>query len=137
MSKVQADRTEVVQHLQMIQLVIARMNSNSFLLKRWSLVLLVAFLLYGQRDENTISLALAGLGVFSILAFWLLDSFYLWQERGYVALHNAVRIREKTEFDMRGMVHDVSYLNVVSSKTILPFYTFEVLIVLSLIIIQK
>ena len=41
-----------VAHLEMIQRVIARMASNSFLIKRWSVTLVVALFALAAADRN-------------------------------------------------------------------------------------
>ena len=114
-------REEVIQHLQMIQAVIARMNSNSFSLKRWGLAFLLALIFLISNTEAD-QLIVALIGSITIMVFWYLDSFYLWQERGYVALYNKIRQQKKTDFEMRGLVGEVKFANVFFSKTICVFY---------------
>ena len=117
------EREEVIQHLQMIQAVITRMNSNSFSLKRWSLALLLALIvLYSNAGIDIDKEIVAWFGLFAIVVFWYLDSFYLWQERGYVALYNKIRKQKKTDFAMRGLVGEVKFVDVLFSKTIFLFY---------------
>ena len=125
-------REEVIQHLQMIQGVIARMNSNSFLLKRWSIALTIALLVYIHANIGQINyIAIAVLNM-PIIAFWLLDSVYLRQEKGYVALHDKVCKRDKTDFEMRGLKKKFNFWSVAFSKTICSFYLIEILLLNSL-----
>ena len=77
-----------IAHLQMIQAVITRMGSNSFLLKGWS-VTLVAGLFALAASGGKWSYAM--LGLLPSLSFWWLDAYYLRQERLFRKLHDAVR----------------------------------------------
>jgi hypothetical protein len=74
------DRRE---HLRMIQAVIARMASNSFLLKGWSVTLAAALIAIGAK-EAALAIAITAAG--PVVAFWALDGYYLLQERRYRAL---------------------------------------------------
>jgi hypothetical protein len=76
-----------VEHLKMVQAVIARMAQNSFLLKGWSVTLVTAMnalAISGKRPGYAI------LALFPALAFWGLDAFYLRQERLFRALHQTI-----------------------------------------------
>lgn len=76
-------------HLQMIQAVITRMATNSFWLKGWSITLISALFALAANKINTSAVFVAYLpwGV-----FWLLDGYFLWQERLYRALYDQVRV---------------------------------------------
>lgn len=80
-----------IEHLKMIENIIERMAKNSFQLKGWAmtLVTLVGALSANDADKRFIILAFI-----PIIVFWLLDSFYLQQERRYKALY-----RETTEMN--------------------------------------
>lgn len=80
-----------IEHLKMIESIIERMAKNSFQLKGWAmtLVTLVGALSANDADKRFIILAFI-----PIIVFWLLDSFYLQQERRYKALY-----RETTEMN--------------------------------------
>jgi hypothetical protein len=74
-------------HLEFIQGVINRHNSNSFTLKGWSITLISAlFALSGTISEPNVVL----IGLIPIFLFWGLDAFYLANERCFVDLYNAV-----------------------------------------------
>jgi hypothetical protein len=92
----EADR---IKHLELIQALVTRMESNSFLLKGWSLTSSAA--LFGFALEGTApGLALAGMG--ASLALGTLDAFYLRRERLFRRLYEAVRTRDARvgEFSM-------------------------------------
>ena len=84
--------TERLAHLQMIQGVISRMATCSFAVKQWAVALVAVA---GTLD-------LTSLGGFSwtlpvpLLALWLLDAWYLDQERLYRDLYDYVRAGNDT-----------------------------------------
>ena len=86
-------------HLELIQGVINRMAGNSFHLKGWSVVLVSALFALGASDANVNFVYLAFLPA---LAFWVLDGYFLWQERMYRKLYDAVRAEtdEAPDFSM-------------------------------------
>jgi hypothetical protein len=73
-------------HLDHIQAVIARHNSNSFMIKGWTITICTAILaIAGTWKEPLLSL----IALVPIIVFWVLDSFYLANERCFVSLYNA------------------------------------------------
>jgi hypothetical protein len=73
-----------LEHLKLIQAVITRMASNSFLLKGWS-VSLVAGLAALAKVESDKDIAWISCGV--LVVFALLDIYYLSLERAYRKLY--------------------------------------------------
>lgn len=74
-------------HLDHLQGVITRYNSNSFMIKGWTITICTAILaLAGIWKEPLLSL----IALVPITVFWVLDSFYLANERCFVSLYNAV-----------------------------------------------
>ena len=86
-------------HLELIQGVINRMAGNSFHLKGWSVVLVSALFALAGSDKNVYFVYLAFLPA---VAFWVLDGYFLWQERMYRKLYDAVRAEteEASDFSM-------------------------------------
>ncbi|CAL2106519.1 membrane hypothetical protein [Tenacibaculum sp. 190524A02b] len=75
----------VEKHLDYIQSVISRHNSNSFMIKGWTITIVSAiFALAGSLKEPILAI----IPVMPILVFWYLDSFYLANERCYISLYN-------------------------------------------------
>jgi len=73
-------------YLDHIQAVIARHNSNSFMIKGWTITICTAILaIAGTWKEPVLSL----IALVPITIFWILDSFYLANERCFVGLYNA------------------------------------------------
>lgn len=79
---------ERVKHLEMIQAVIARLASNSFLVKGWSITVAGAFSGFAltTREEW-----LAAVGILSLIFFWAMDTHFLRSERLFRALYEQVR----------------------------------------------
>ncbi len=111
-------------HLQMIQGVVNRLSQNSFLLKGWSVVLVSALfaLSAGERKMYFIYLA-----YFPVIAFWMLDGYFLWQERLFRALYDLVRGLKDEEIDFAMDVSVVKsrvkpWQDVIFSPTLLGFH---------------
>ncbi len=114
---------EKLKHLEFIQNVITRMNSNSFTIKGWNITIVSAFLALYASSKN-IDFLLAGLP--AIFIFWYLDSFYLTQERRYRELYSKV-VKNKNDdaevFDMNASVYaNKTLISSFFSLTILPLY---------------
>lgn len=80
----------------MIEAIIERMAKNSFQLKGWSMTLiaLVGAISAQGSDKRFILLAFI-----PILGFWILDSFYLQQERKYKQLYKNVAEQDESQID--------------------------------------
>lgn len=87
-----------LKYLEWIQSIIARQAANSFLLKGWSVTLLAGLFALSLQSNDRHLLWLACLPV---LAFGLLDAYYLHQEKRYVALFNFVQRGQISETQIR------------------------------------
>jgi hypothetical protein len=74
----------------MLQGVISRLSQNSFQLKAWAVMLAVALQVFLKGEVAPAYLFVPALPV---LAFWLLDSWYLRRERVFRCLFDQVRQR--------------------------------------------
>lgn len=85
-----------IKHIEMIEAIIERMAKNSFQLKGWSMTLitLVGAISAQGSDKRFILLAFI-----PILGFWILDSFYLQQERKYKQLYKNVTEMDESKID--------------------------------------
>ena len=72
-----------LEYLRMIQGVIARLSQNSFQLKKWAVTLPVALQVFFKGEAAPADLFVPTLPV---LAFWLLDSWYLLRADGIAAV---------------------------------------------------
>ncbi len=128
-----------LKHLEFIQNVITRMNTNSFQIKGWAITIVSATLaLYASTKNECFILV----GVFPSLIFWFLDAYYLMQERKFWGLYNDVAgVSEKPidskPFTMRPDLYiggNYRYCKVFWSKTIWKLYL-PVIIMLTCIFI--
>jgi hypothetical protein len=85
-----------LQHLQSIQAVIARMATNSFLFKGWSITIASGLAAFAAVESRT---ALLVLVLVSTALFWGLDGYYLWLERCFIKLYNKVTLKSEGEID--------------------------------------
>ena len=121
----------VVKHLELIQGVVNRLGSNSFLLKGWSMTVLVGGSLLMVRTKPDQPMLVLTLLV-PVLGFWLLDAYFLWQERLFRAEYNRVRQQEETDFSMNPVQHigeERTWSRVFFSKTLILFFGIEAIFV--------
>ena len=113
-----------LKHLEMLQNIIDRMAGNSFSLKGWSVVLVSALFALAASDSNTYFVYLAYL---PSIMFWILDGYFLWQERLFRKLYDRVRVASESEIDfsmdtssVRGEVS--SWIGTMFSRTLLIYH---------------
>ena len=116
-------------HLSMIQDIIARMGSNSFYLKGWAVGAMIAVFAFAGKSETKCAILVS---LVPVVAFWLLDAYYLCLERRYRALYEVVRKNKDANFCYClnpnsvkiniSNASSISYLSSVISKTVMPFY---------------
>jgi len=78
---------EEIKHLEFIQNVITRMNTNSFQIKGWTVAIVSAILAIYASTKNYYFVLSA---IFPTVMFWFLDTYYLTQERKFRGLYNDV-----------------------------------------------
>jgi len=66
-----------IKHLEFIQDTIKGMAGNSFLLRGWSITLIVAIFTLSSKVYSPVYLWII---LFTTIIFWALDSYYLFQE---------------------------------------------------------
>lgn len=125
-----------IKHLEMIQGIIDRMGSNSFLIKGWTIILISGIFAVYSSTQNLKLLALA---YFPAIVYWLLDSYYLWQEKLFRALYDAVRIKDDSKIDFSMDVSAIKKQKIVPpwgatiiSGTLLAFHV-PIIIILTII----
>ena len=134
------DKESVIKHLEMIQRVINRLGRDSFLVKGWSMAILTAGIIFVARNEVQSGwLALAFL--VPVVGFWILDGYFLWQERLFRQVYDEVRTQETTDFGMNVMKYTnrpgCSWQAAAFSVTLNIFYGIEILFVLTAFFILK
>ena len=85
-----------LKHLEMLQAIISRMARNSFFLKGWNVVLVSAIFALASTESNSVLVFLAYLPA---MVFWLLDGFFLRQERLFRKLYDKVRVMTEDDID--------------------------------------
>jgi len=113
----------MLKELEIVQEIIKRMAFNSFMIKGWTITLVLATLLLKGSSYQVF------LAYLPLLVFWYLDAYYLWQERLYRRLYNwIIRNRLETEeylFDMnayRFKGEEQGIFRIMFSKTLGWFY---------------
>ncbi|HCR91286.1 MAG TPA: hypothetical protein DIW50_12685 [Prolixibacteraceae bacterium] len=127
-------------HLEFIQNVITRMNSNSFLLKGWAVTLVSALFALAANDSN---LNYVLISYIAIPVFWVLDGFYISQERRYRELYNEVSAKNENaiDYNMNASSYNSgkrTWISGILSKTLIPFYgIFIAITILVMFLIDK
>lgn len=91
---------EKLKHLELIQNIITRMANNSFLLKGWSITIIVALI---GINKDGLDGKVIFIGFLVTLLFWILDAYYLAQEKIFRVLYDEVRMKsnDKIDFSMK------------------------------------
>ena len=118
-----------IKHLEFIQATITRMNQNSFQIKGWMITIVSALLALYANSKNVMYIFIA---IVPVIVFWMLDAYYLQQERKFRGIYNDVagispedRNIVIRDFEMpiqKYQCGQYCYFNVLISKTILPLY---------------
>ena len=116
-----------VEHVKLISQVIERMGRNSFQIKTWTVILVAAIFAFAASQ---VDYRYYLVGLLPSLVFWGLDGYYLWQERYFRALYDAVRRGEHDvqryglfSMNTRPYASEVSWWGrICVSRTILWFY---------------
>ncbi len=85
-----------LKHLEFLQGAINRMAGNLFLLKGWTISLIAALFALSAKDSNRSYILIA---YFPALIFWILDGYFLSQERCFRALYDHVRTLDEDKID--------------------------------------
>jgi hypothetical protein len=112
-----------IAHLGFIQAIITRMGLNSFLLKGWSVTLVAAIFALAAKEVDRRFVLLA---FFPIAVFWLLDAFFLHQEKRFRTLYELVALgkvdSDRFTLDTKGIKGVPGIASVFFSKTLRLFY---------------
>jgi hypothetical protein len=114
-----------LKHLEFVQHAVNRMASNLFLLKGWTVTLIAALFALAAKDSNDVYFLIA---YFPPLMFWVLDGYFLSQERRFRALYDQVRKLDESQIDFsmdtQPVSHEwrTSWLGSMFSRTLLIYY---------------
>lgn len=137
------DKTEILhKEIDLIQNIISRMASNSFLLKGWVITIIVGVLALTKEtflinDFTYLSLIL----LLPLIVFWYLDAYFLHKERCYRKLYIwVIQNREASEeykynLDYTRFKNEVDgILKIMFSPTLRVFYGITALILAGIFI---
>ncbi len=130
-------KPEQLKHLEFIQHVITRMNTNSFQIKGWAITIVSALLAIYASTKNEFLILTS---IFPLIVFWLLDTYYLMQERKFRGIYNDVagvskNPKEYKAFEIRPDLYTggkYCYCSSLFSTTILLFYLLQIVALLIL-----
>ena len=114
-----------LKHLEMIQGIVSRLANNSFLLKGWSVMIVVALLALSAAIRE--KMALMCIAFIPLIVFWILDGYFLWQERLFRAIYEHVIKKEEDQIDFVMNPEDFisgcnTWIKTIFSMTLLIFY---------------
>jgi len=104
-----------LKHLEFIQNIITRMNSNSFSIKKWMITLVSAIIALGYNKDINSMILFFSLPI--IILFWWLDSFFLYQERLFRSLYDNARIVSPDDINFSMDTRIFDYKNNTSFKS--------------------
>jgi hypothetical protein len=111
-----------IKHLEMLQVVIARLANEAALVRGWALTVAAAFFGFAAKS---LSWRIAAVGMLPVVAFWWLNAYYLRAEQQYRGLYDRVRRGDNTvePFSMFARNEPAaSRLRVMWSLTLRPLY---------------
>lgn len=128
-----------LKHLEFIQNIITRMNANSFLIKGWAITLVSALFALASKDANKNYVLVSYI---AIPVFWILDGFFISQERKFRALYDAVRIKSEDAIDFSMDISPYkkgryTWAAGITSNTLLLFYGISVAVTLAVMFLLK
>ncbi|WP_231372765.1 hypothetical protein [Aureivirga sp. CE67] len=117
-------------HLEFIQNVIARMNSNSFMIKGWVVTLVSA--LFALIASGKFEKELFYVSYLIIILFWILDGYFLSKERQYRGLYKTVA-KKKNDIDFNMNVSEYNkekntWISSIFSETFRVFFGLLIII---------
>jgi hypothetical protein len=87
-----------IRFLEMIQGIMTRMATNSFMLKGWAITLIAGVFILAEKDSNAIYFLIAYV---PIVLFWFLDSYYLMLERQYKHFYDIITDKKTSDIDFK------------------------------------
>ena len=130
-------REYLLKEVEIVQDIISRMGNNSFLVKGWSVTLVIVSLLFEGIFYHHF------LALIPWIIFWFLDAYFLRLERLYRNLYDWLihnRLHNNTyllSMDTERFKNEVPcILQIMISKTLILFYGFLLVLIISVIYID-
>lgn len=133
-------KEEEIKHLEFIQNIITRMNTNSFQIKGMAVTIVSALLAIYASEKNPDFILIT---IFPLILFWFLDSYYLTQERKFRGVYNDLlkdNPNNLKPFEMRPDLYKggkYSFWSVFFSKTIWTIYLIVILVMVAIYLYLK
>lgn len=127
-------------HLEFITGAINRMAGSLFFLRGWTITLISALLALFIKNENHDYVVVV---YFLIITFWVLDGYFLSQERLFRALYNYVRKLDEKDIDFSMNTSEYkkdyrnSWISSMGSSSLIFFYLPLIFIMLLISILIK
>ncbi len=114
-----------IKHMDYTQDIIKRMADNSFKLKHWSVTLVSGLVALSLATKD--KAAIIGFSMIPIIVFWILDGYFLWQERLFRKVYDEVRLKDESAIDFKMNPMDFAggkntWIRTMFSQTIVVFY---------------
>ena len=126
---------KVVEHLKMTQAAINRLANNCVLVKGWSMTIIIAAMVFIAKHDIQSPYFIP----VPILLVWVLDGYFLWQERLFRQVYGEIRSQSDTDFEMNPMKHrnkpECSWLSAIFSVTLVIFYIVEIVFIIGVFVI--
>ncbi len=123
---------KVVEHLKMTQAIINRLANNCVLVKGWSMTIILAVMVLITKHEIQSPYFVPA---FLILPIWILDGYFLRQERLFRQVYDEIRAQSDTDFKMDILKHKkrpkCSWLSAICSFPLVIFYIVEIVFIIS------
>jgi hypothetical protein len=128
-----------LKHLEFIQNVITRMNSNSFLIKGWTITLVSALFALAAKDSN---IKFVLVSYIALPVFWILDGFFIAVERRFRDLYSEVIEKKEEDIDFQMEISKFNignrtWISGIFSKTLIPFYGISIISTLIVMFLIK
>ncbi len=124
-------------HLDFIQNIVTRLGNNGFQMKGWAITLVSAILALASSKDAIGKQAITQIAFLPAIMFWILDGYFLWQERLFRGLYNDVAKKPLDQIDYSMDIRPYNggrntWEKAIFSKTLNVFYGI-LLVLLSII----
>ena len=115
-------------HLEFIQSIVNRLGGNSFQVKAWTVTLVAALFALAADKDAEAKQSLLIVAFLPVILFWILDGYFLWQERLFREVYKEIaakRANEEIDFKMNIVPHIKgrnTWVSSMFSKTLNIFY---------------
>jgi hypothetical protein len=115
-------------HLEFIQATISRLGTNSFHVKSWTVTVVAAIFVLAADKGADVRLNIFYVSAIPVVIFWILDGYFLWQERLFRKHYDFVgKIKNDKDIDFQMDILNYNegrntWIRSIFSKTLNIFY---------------